>query len=142
MAEDPKPEHATFAGYFNIDSGIGRARGASVFGPPKLRQFSATRRALRRPGFFGINPTRSRAWRHGLHVVQRSGSAGHCIRRIPSSIQLTHLVHQSRHLRTGDRAGCAGVGDGDRASAVYHLAMRDEMLLRFSKEAMPALPGR
>lgn len=32
-AEDPKPEFATFAGYLNIDSGTGRPRGASVFGP-------------------------------------------------------------------------------------------------------------
>ncbi len=27
------------------------------------------------------------------------------------------------------------------ASAVYHLAMRDEKLPRFSKEQMPALPA-
>jgi len=32
--EDPKPEYANFAGYFNIDSGTGRARGMTVFGPP------------------------------------------------------------------------------------------------------------
>ena len=35
MVENPKPEHANFAGYFNIDSGTGRARGVSVFGPPE-----------------------------------------------------------------------------------------------------------
>ena len=33
--EDQKPEHARFAGYFNIDSGTGRARGMIVFGPPE-----------------------------------------------------------------------------------------------------------
>ncbi len=32
--ENPKPEYAKFAGYFNVDSGTGRIRGASVFGPP------------------------------------------------------------------------------------------------------------
>jgi hypothetical protein len=33
--EDPKPEFAKFGGYFNVDSGTGRIRGASVFGPPE-----------------------------------------------------------------------------------------------------------
>src|SRR6185295_1062880 len=34
--ENPKPEYAKFGGYFNIDSGTGRPRGASVFGPPEV----------------------------------------------------------------------------------------------------------
>ena len=34
-AENPKPEFAKFDGYLNIDTGTGRARGASVFGPPE-----------------------------------------------------------------------------------------------------------
>src|SRR5436190_1494131 len=34
-AEAPKPEFATFNGYLNIDTGTGRLRGASVFGPPE-----------------------------------------------------------------------------------------------------------
>src|ERR1051325_1819296 len=33
--EDPKPGYEKFGGYFNIDSGTGRVRGASVFGPPE-----------------------------------------------------------------------------------------------------------
>src|SRR6185503_5336160 len=33
--ENPKPEFHKFAGYFNVDSGTGRIRGASVFGPPE-----------------------------------------------------------------------------------------------------------
>ena len=33
-AEDPLPEFAKFNGYLNIDTGTGRLRGASVFGPP------------------------------------------------------------------------------------------------------------
>src|SRR5207344_2489047 len=33
--ENPKPERAKFNGYFNIDSGTGRARGMNVFGPPE-----------------------------------------------------------------------------------------------------------
>jgi carboxypeptidase Q len=33
--ENPKPEFATFDGYFNVDSGTGRIRGGSIFGPPE-----------------------------------------------------------------------------------------------------------
>ncbi|MEW6212141.1 MAG: M20/M25/M40 family metallo-hydrolase, partial [Acidobacteriota bacterium] len=44
-AEDPKPEFFKLGGYFNIDSGTGRARGMSVFGPAEasaiLRQILA-----------------------------------------------------------------------------------------------------
>src|SRR5262245_48464061 len=43
--EEPKPEFAKFDGYFNVDSGTGRVRGASIFGPPEdadiLRQILA-----------------------------------------------------------------------------------------------------
>src|SRR5688572_9253368 len=33
-AEEPKPAHAKFSGYFNIDNGTGRVRAWTVFGPP------------------------------------------------------------------------------------------------------------
>ena len=33
--EEPKPGYEKFGGYFNIDSGTGRVRGAGVFGPPE-----------------------------------------------------------------------------------------------------------
>jgi hypothetical protein len=59
--ENPKPEFEKFAGYFNIDSGTGRARGLSVFGPPEaasvLRQAIAPFEDL---GVMGAIATRSR----------------------------------------------------------------------------------
>ena len=49
-SENPKPEFAKFAGYFNIDSGTGRVRGASVFGPPEAAAHPARGvRAVRGP---------------------------------------------------------------------------------------------
>ncbi|MDQ3804231.1 MAG: M20/M25/M40 family metallo-hydrolase, partial [Acidobacteriota bacterium] len=33
--ENPKPAYAKFNGYLNVDSGTGRIRGATVFGPPE-----------------------------------------------------------------------------------------------------------
>lgn len=143
MAEDPKPEHATFAGYFNIDSGTGRARGASVFGPPEA---AAILRDATRPfadlGFFGINPTRSRA-RGGTDSTSfnEAGLPGIGISQDPIEYN-SHTWHTN--LDTYERVIEQDAQESAMviASAVYHLAMRDEMLPRFSKEAMPALPGR
>ena len=60
--EEPKPAHAKFAGYFNIDSGTGRARGLTVFGPPEaatiLRDALAPFADL---GLLGVTSTTSRA---------------------------------------------------------------------------------
>ena len=59
--ENQKPEFAKFAGYFNVDSGTGRIRGASVFGPDEaaavLREALAPFADL---GVMGASSTRSR----------------------------------------------------------------------------------
>ena len=61
-AEDPLPEFAKFNGYLNIDSGTGRLRGASVFGPPGtaavLREILAPFKDLK---ICGATETASRA---------------------------------------------------------------------------------
>ena len=46
-AENPKPEFEKFNGYFNVDSGTGRIRGASVFGPPEAAATSCARPSRR-----------------------------------------------------------------------------------------------
>ena len=46
-AESPKPEFAKFNGYLNIDTGTGRLRGASVFGPPEAAKIAARRSSRR-----------------------------------------------------------------------------------------------
>ena len=120
MVENPKPEHANFAGYFNIDSGTGRARGASVFGPPEA---AAILREATKPfadnGFFGVNAhAEPPARRHGLNVVQRGGSARHRHPAGSDRIRLAHLAHESRYLRAHHRGRCAAVGDGDRGGGV------------------------
>jgi hypothetical protein len=141
MVEDPRPEHATFAGYFNIDSGTGRARGASVFGPPEA---ATILREATRPfadnGFFGVNPTQSRS-RGGTDSTSfnEAGLPGIGLQQDPIEYN-SHTWHTN--LDTYER-----VLEGDAqqsamviAAAVYHLAMRDQMLPRLSKEQMPALP--
>ncbi|MEO7135256.1 MAG: M20/M25/M40 family metallo-hydrolase [Vicinamibacterales bacterium] len=141
MVENAKPEHANFAGYFNIDSGTGRARGASVFGPSEaatiLREatkpFSDT-------GFFGVNATQSRR-RGGTDSTSfnEAGLPGIGIQQDPIEYG-THTWHTN--LDTFERI----IEDDAQksamviAAAVYHLAMRDQMLPRLATDKMPPLP--
>ena len=59
--ETPNAEFTKFGGYFNIDSGTGRARAISVFGPPEaatvLREALSSFGDL---GFAGVTSSSSR----------------------------------------------------------------------------------
>src|SRR5262249_55493275 len=60
--EQPKPDYATLSAYLNVDSGTGRIRGASVFGPAEAA--SILRAALapfKDLGVAGASATNSRA---------------------------------------------------------------------------------
>src|SRR4029079_19024247 len=60
--ENPKPEFSKLSAYLNVDTGTGKVRGASVFGPPEaaaiLRQALAPFKDL---GVAGATATESRA---------------------------------------------------------------------------------
>jgi hypothetical protein len=141
MIEDAKPEHANFAGYFNIDSGTGRARGMSVFGPADA---AAILRDATRPfednGFFGVSATQSRR-RGGTDSTSfnEAGLPGIGIQQDPIEYN-SHTWHTN--LDTFERV----IEDDAKqsamviAAAVYHLAMRDEKLPRLPKDKMPPLP--
>ncbi|HEX6161882.1 MAG TPA: M20/M25/M40 family metallo-hydrolase [Vicinamibacterales bacterium] len=141
MVENPKPAHANFAGYFNIDSGTGRARGASVFGPPEA---AAILREATKPfadnGFFGVNATQSRR-RGGTDSTSfnEAGLPGIGIQQDPIEYN-SHTWHTNldtyERIIEGDAQQSAMV----IAAAVYHLAMRDQMLPRLPKDRMPPLP--
>ncbi len=128
MVENPKPEHANFAGYFNIDSGTGRARGASVFGPPEA---AAILREATKPfadnGFFGVNATQSRR-RGGTDSTSfnEAGLPGIGIQQDPIEYN-SHTWHTNldtyERIIEGDAQQSAMV----IAAAVYHLAMRDQI---------------
>ncbi len=75
--EDPKPGYEKFGGYFNIDSGTGRVRGAGVFGPPEaasiMREILAP---FKDDGVVGaVDNAQPPAWRFRQYVVQPGGSA-------------------------------------------------------------------
>ena len=141
MAENPKPEYANFAGYFNIDSGTGRARGASVFGPPEAAAIlrEATK-AFADNGFFGVNPTQSRR-RGGTDSTSfnEAGLPGIGLQQDPieynSHTWHTNLDTYERIIETDAQQSAMVI-----AAGVYHLAMRDQMLPRLPKDKMPPLP--
>ena len=141
--EEPKPEFQTLGGYFNIDSGTGRARGASVFGPPEaatiLRQILQPLEDL---GVVGAIATRSR--RTGgtdSTSFNHAGLPGIGLAQDPIEYGTytwhTNLDTYERIIEEDAKASAITV-----ACAVYHLAMRDGLLPRFTRAAMPPPPER
>ena len=139
--ENPKPEFHKFAGYFNVDSGTGRIRGASVFGPPGaatiLREAFAPFLDL---GVIGALATNSR--RSGgtdSTSFNEAGLPGIGLSQDPieynSYTWHTNLDTYERIIEDDVKKSATAI-----AAAVYHLAMREEMLPRFTKETMPPPP--
>jgi len=140
--ENPLPGYEKFGGYFNIDSGTGRARGMSVFGPPEAA--TVLREALKPYedfGFVGAINSRSRGLGGSDNTsFNQAGLPGIGVQQDPIEYG-THTWHTN--LDTYERI----IEDDVKksaiiiASAVYVLAMRDELLPRYSKDQMPALPN-
>jgi hypothetical protein len=140
--ESPKPAYANFAGYFNVDSGTGRVRGLTVFGPDEagriLREAVAPLKDL---GVAGAIATRSRQ-RGGTDSTSfnEAGLPGIGTQLDPIQYQShtwhTNLDTYERILEEDVKSSAIVV-----AAGVYHLAMRDALLPRFSKDQMPPRPG-
>ena len=142
FAEDPKPGHATLAAYVNIDSGTGMVRGMTAFGPPAvaavLREVLSNFRDM---GVVGATTTASRTRGSSDHgSFNEAGLPGINVTQDPIQYA-SHTWHTQ--LDTFER-----ISENDAkqaaiviASLVYHLAMRDELLPRFTAEQMPARPG-
>ena len=139
--EKPKPGFEKFGGYFNIDSGTGRARGMSVFGTPEtatiLREAVAPFADL---GILGVINSRGRGLGGSDHTsFNQAGLPGIGIQQDPIEY-FTHTWHTN--LDTYERI----IEDDVKksavviAAAVYALAMRDELLPRYKREEMPAPP--
>lgn len=137
-AEAPTPEFATFGGYLNVDSGTGRVRGATVFGPSEaariLREILAPFEDL---GVVGATATTSR--RTGgtdSTSFNAAGLPGIGLMQDPIEYQSytwhTNLDTYERVVETDVKKSAAVI-----ASAIYHLAMRDELLPRFAGAEMP-----
>ncbi|MFL6216766.1 MAG: M20/M25/M40 family metallo-hydrolase [Blastocatellia bacterium] len=139
--ENPKPEFNKLVAYFNIDSGTGRARGAGVFGPPEaatvMREALAPFADL---GVAGAIASKSRALGGSDNTsFSQAGLPGIGMGQDPIEYFLvtwhTNLDTYERIIEDDAKTSATVI-----AAAVYQLAMRDEMLPRFTKETMPDLP--
>ena len=140
--ENPKPGFEKFGGYFNIDSGTGRVRGVSIFGPSGaafvmrdvLTPFSAD-------GLVGAVPTNRRELGGSDNTsFNQAGLPGIGMGQDPieyfNYTWHTNLDTYERILEDDVKKDAIEV-----AWAVYQLAMRDDLLPRFSKNAMPPKPA-
>jgi carboxypeptidase Q len=139
--ESPKPAYEKFGGYFNIDSGTGRVRGASVFGPPEAANIlRGILKPFRDDGVVGAIASRSRGL-GGTDSTSFNQAGLPGIGLAQDSIEYgTHTWHTNldtyeRILEDDVKKAAVVV-----ATAVYELATRDELLPRFSKDTMPPLP--
>jgi hypothetical protein len=139
--EDPKPEFASLVAYLNIDSGTGRARGASVFGPPAAADIVRTALApFADLGVVGAVATRSRVVAGTDSTsFNNAGLAGIGFGQDPIEYN-THTHHTN--LDNYERVVESDVKDSaiSIAAVLYHLAMRDDMLPRFTSTDMPQPP--
>ena len=136
--EQPKPAYSKFAGYFNVDSGTGRVRGLTVFGPPDaatiLREAMAPLADL---GVLGVTSTRSRAAGSTDHTnFNAAGLPGIGSLQDPIQYQSytwhTNLDTYERIVEDDVKKAAVVI-----AAGVYHLAMRDGQLPRFGADDMP-----
>jgi carboxypeptidase Q len=139
--EEKKPGYEKFGGYFNIDSGTGRVRGASVFGPPEaagiLREILAP---FKEDGVVGAVPTRSRRLGGSDNTsFNQAGLPGIGMGQDPieynSHTWHTNLDTYERILEDDVKKNAMIV-----AWSVYQLAMRDDLLPRLPAAQMPARP--
>jgi carboxypeptidase Q len=140
--EEPKPDYSKFAGYVNIDSGTGRVRAMTVFGPSAAATILGEALApLRDLGVLGAITSRSRASGSSDHTsFNEAGLPGINVTQDPIQYD-SHTWHSN--LDTYERIVEDDVKKAATviASVVYHLAMRDEQLPRFSKDEMPRRPA-
>ncbi|NNF00341.1 MAG: M20/M25/M40 family metallo-hydrolase [Pyrinomonadaceae bacterium] len=142
-AENPKPAYKKFGGYFNVDSGTGMVRGWSVFGPDAAGKIlnDALAGPFKDVRFEGANNTTSRRLGGSDHTsFNQAGLPG--IGALQDPIEYftttwhTNLDTYERIVEDDVKATAALV-----AAGVYELAMRDELLPRFSKTEMPRAPA-
>src|SRR5690349_19885785 len=139
--EEKKPGYEKFGGYFNIDSGTGRVRGASVFGPPEAASIMRDILApFKDDGVAGAVPSRSRRLGGSDNTsFNQAGLPGIGMGQDPieynSHTWHTNLDTYERILEDDVKKDAMVV-----AWSVYELAMADQLLPRLAKQDMPEPP--
>jgi carboxypeptidase Q len=140
--EDPKPGYEKFGGYFNIDSGTGRVRGASVFGPPEAASIlRGILEPFKEDGVAGATASRGRNLGGSDNTsFSNAGLPGIGMGQdgieYQSNTWHTNLDTYERILEDDVKKDAVTV-----AWSVYQLAMRDDLLPRLSKADMPPRPA-
>jgi len=138
-AENPKPEHAKLSAYFNIDSGTSKPRGAGVFGPPDAA--AMIREALMPFADWGFTGVRASSSRNlggtDSTSFNNAGLPGVGLSQDP--FDYNTFTHHT-NLDTYERIYEEDVREGavEIASAVYAVAMSEQMVPRFAAKDMPA----
>jgi len=136
--ESPKPEFAKLDAYFNIDSGTGKPRGAGVFGPPSSADLI---REAMMPfadwGFTGVTASDSRRT-GGTDSTSFNNAGLPGIGLAQDPFDYGSFTHHT-NLDTYERIYEEDVREGavEIASAIYALAMAEDMVPRFKPEEMP-----
>jgi carboxypeptidase Q len=136
--ENQKPEYAKLDAYFNIDSGTGKPRGASVFGPAGAADMV---RDVMKPfadwGFSGVVASESRRT-GGTDSTSFNNAGLPGVGLAQDAFDYGSFTHHT-NLDTYERIYEEDVREGavEIASAVYALAMADEMVPRFKDPDMP-----
>ena len=139
--ENQKPGYEKFGGYFNIDSGTGRVRGASVFGPPEA---AGIMRKILEPfkddAVVGAVASRSRNLGGSDNTsFSNAGLPGIGMGQDPiengSQTWHTNFDTYERIMEVDLKKDAVEV-----AWSVYQLAMRDDLLPRFKANEMPSPP--
>ena len=139
--ESPKVGYEKFGGYFNIDSGTGRVRGAGVFGPPEAAHILGDfLKPFKDDGVVGAVSTRSRNLGGSDNTsFNQAGLPGIGMGQDPIEYG-THTWHTN--LDTYERILEDDVKKDavEVAWCVYQLAMRNDLLPRFARAEMPPAP--
>ena len=136
--ENQKPEYAKLDAYFNIDSGTGKPRGASVFGPAgAAAMVDDAMKPFADWGYVGTLPSESRRVA-GTDSTSFNNAGLPGIGLAQDPFDYGSFTHHT-NLDTYERIYEEDVREGavEIASAVYALAMADEMLPRFKDADMP-----
>ncbi|HEY3440058.1 MAG TPA: M20/M25/M40 family metallo-hydrolase [Paludibaculum sp.] len=139
--ENPTAEYAKVAAYLNCDTGTGRIRGASVFGPAEagtvFREALAPFADLAVAGATSSKTRREGGSDHTSFSVTGLPGVGLATDMIE---YMTHTWHTN--LDTYERLVPEDAIQSSTvvAALAWHLANREQMVPRFTKETMPAPP--
>ena len=140
-AENPKPEWFKFNGYLNIDSGTGKPRSASVFGPAEAAKMVEEPMSFFKDwGFYHVNPTLGRNT-GGTDSTSFNNAGLPGIGYGQDPFDYGTFTHHTSY-DTMERIYEPDVREAavEEALTAYALAMADQMLPRCSAATMPPPP--